>query len=105
MDETLCVDRARLFAASCAASKDRMKRILREDVFDVGNEKFLMLLLVMETKNENGSISASDRFVRIRNEIDHAFIDRCSRKRRVSATVGREIRPRRSRRCMLPAAL
>ena len=50
------VDRVRLFAFR-ALSKDWMKRILREDVLDVGNEQFLMLLLVMKTESEDGSIS------------------------------------------------
>ena len=32
--------------------KDRIKRILREDVLDVRDQQFLMLLLVMKTEHE-----------------------------------------------------
>ena len=34
-------------------SKNRIERILREDVLDVGDEQFLMLLLVMNAENED----------------------------------------------------
>ena len=36
-----------------ALAKDRIERILREDVFDVGDEQFLMLLLVMNAENDD----------------------------------------------------
>ena len=52
-----------------------MKRILREDVLNVGNEKFLMLLLVMEAENEDALDLGEQRFVCIRDQIDHAFVD------------------------------
>ena len=52
-----------------------MKRILREDMFDVGDEKFLMLLLVMKTENEHGLDLRQRIVIRIGNEIDDAIID------------------------------
>ena len=41
----LCVD--------LAFTKNRMKRILREDMFDVCDEQLLMLLLVMKAKRHD----------------------------------------------------
>ena len=41
-----------------AFSKNRMQRILREDVLDIGNEQFLMLLFVLDAQ-------CDDRFNRV----------------------------------------
>ena len=92
-------------ALRVALAKNRIERVLREDVLDVGDEQFLMLLFVMNAEDE-------DRF----DFIEQTFVGdlradrRCAnRSMRDSAvfrlTVGREINPRRSRRCMSPAAL
>ena len=50
MDEVLFRNLVRFFTA-LVRFENWMKRILREDVFDVGNEKFLVLLFVMESEN------------------------------------------------------
>lgn len=35
------------------STKNRIERVLREDVLDVRDEQFLMLLFVMEAEDEN----------------------------------------------------
>ena len=35
------------------SSKNRIERVLREDVLDVGDEQFLMLLFMMHAEDEN----------------------------------------------------
>ena len=42
-----------------------MKRILRKHVFDIGDEQFLMLLLVMKTENEYRFDFIEQLFVRL----------------------------------------
>ena len=34
-------------------AENRVERVLRENVFDIGNEKFLMLLLVMNPESQD----------------------------------------------------
>ena len=82
-----------------------MERVLREDVFDIGDEQFLMLLLVMNSEGED-RLDFVEEVLR-RRRLTRSSIDRsiAARYRYVSSTVGREIKPRRSRRCMSPAAL
>ena len=38
-----------------ALAENRIERILRENVLDVGDEQFLMLLLVMNAENQNAA--------------------------------------------------
>ena len=45
-------------------AKNRIKRILREDVFDIGDQQFLMLLFVMKTENEDRFDFIEQLFVR-----------------------------------------
>jgi hypothetical protein len=49
------------------AAKDRIKRVLREHVFDVGDQQFLMLLLMMETENQDWFDFIEQLFVRAGN--------------------------------------
>ena len=53
-----------------------MQRILREDMFDVGDEQFLMLLLVMNPENQERLNFAKQIFVRAPDQTLDLFIDR-----------------------------
>ena len=44
--------------------KHRIERVLRKDVFDVGNEKFLVLLFVMQAEDQNWLDFGEQGFVR-----------------------------------------
>ena len=44
---------AELAPSSFRLAKYRIERVLREDVLDVRDEQFLMLLFVMDAKDEN----------------------------------------------------
>jgi hypothetical protein len=48
------VDRGNFFCGDIAVllTKNRIERVLREDVLDVRDEQFLMLLFVMEAEDE-----------------------------------------------------
>src|SRR4029077_13953751 len=46
-------------------AENRVERVLREDVFDVGDEKFLMLLFVMNSKCEDRLDFAEQFFIGI----------------------------------------
>jgi hypothetical protein len=87
-----------------AASKTGIERVLREDVFDVCDEQFLMLLLVVNAERDDRLELVQPRFVGMWISFATAIVDRLAVAIR-SATVGREINPRRSRRCISPAAL
>ena len=56
--------------------ENRIERILREDMFDVGDEKFLVLLFVMQPEREDRFNFREERLVRALEQLDHAFIDR-----------------------------
>src|SRR5436190_15629319 len=49
-------------------SKDRIKRILREHVLDIGDQQFLMLLLVMNAKDDQRFDLIEQLFVRARKK-------------------------------------
>src|SRR5438045_9229005 len=57
-------------------SENGMQRILREDMFDVGDEQFLMLLLVMNPENQERLNFAKQIFVRAPDQTHDLFIDR-----------------------------
>src|ERR1700730_18784894 len=57
-------------------AEDGMKRVLRKDVFDVGDKQFLMLLLVMNAEDEERLDFCENFFARVRNEIVDVGIDR-----------------------------
>src|SRR6266705_87991 len=58
-----------------AFAENWVERVLREDVFDVGDEKFLMLLLMMNSKGEDRFDLTKKFFVGARNQIVHVRID------------------------------
>ena len=45
-------------------------------MFDVGDEKFLVLLFVMQPEREDRFNFREERLVRALEQLDHAFIDR-----------------------------
>jgi hypothetical protein len=50
-------------------AKNRIKRVLRENVFDVRDKQFLMLLFVMNAEDENRLNFIEQIFVGIREQI------------------------------------
>src|ERR1700738_1911425 len=68
LNEVGCRDISR-FDVDLTVAKDGVERILREDVFDVGHEQFLMLLFVMDAKYQNRLNFAEKSFVRAGNQI------------------------------------
>jgi len=58
--------------------KNWKERVLREDVFDVGDEEFLMLLLVMDPQDHDRLDLAKQFLIRVRDEIVNIGIDRCA---------------------------
>ena len=74
-DKTLRRDAATCRRAGCLA-KNRVERILREDVFDIGDEKFLVLLLVMKTEREDRIDLGEEGVIRSFEQLYHALIDR-----------------------------
>ena len=58
------------------SAENRIERILRENVFDVGDEQFLMLLLVMRAENQKGLDFIDKVFVGIGKQIVNVRIDR-----------------------------
>src|SRR4051812_39218020 len=54
---------------------NRMQRILREHVLDVGNEQFLVLLLVMNSKNKKRLYLVEQLLVSSRNQIVDVSVD------------------------------
>src|SRR5260370_41204858 len=58
-----------------AFAENWVERVLREDVFDVSDEKFLMLLLMMNSKGEDRFDLTKKFFVGARNQIVHVRID------------------------------
>src|SRR6266540_3354115 len=58
------------------STEDRTERILREHVLDVGDEQFLMLLLVMKPENQNWLDFIDKVFVGIGKQIVHVRVDR-----------------------------
>src|SRR5262249_20301137 len=60
------------------STKDRMERVLREDVFDVRDEQFLVLLFMMHPEDENRLDFMEQLFVGIREQSVHARIDGCA---------------------------
>src|SRR5215510_6105607 len=56
-------------------SKNRIKRILCEHVLDVGDQQFLVLLLMMKTENEYRFNLIEQLFVRSGKEIVNMRID------------------------------
>src|SRR5947209_2505929 len=69
--------------------KDGIERILSEDVFNVGQEKLLVLLLVMKTKRQNRLDLGEERFVRVLDQLGHTRVDRVA-----EAISVRDRRPR-----------
>src|ERR1700756_6057898 len=65
---------------SCAVpfilAKNRIKRVLCKHVLDVGDQQFLMLLLMMKTENEYRFDLAEQLFVGPGKPIVHMRIDR-----------------------------
>ena len=57
-------------------SKDRIERILREHVFDICDQQFLMLLFVMSAQNKNCFDFVEQFFVGIRKEVVNVQVDR-----------------------------
>src|SRR5437867_9136031 len=57
-------------------AKNRIERVLGEDVFDVGDEQFLMLLLVVDAKGQNRFDLAKQFLVRVGNELVDVRVDR-----------------------------
>src|SRR5580700_8481871 len=66
-----------------ALAKHRMQRILRKNMFDVGDEQFLMLLLVMNPENEDWFDFIEKFVVRVPKEIFDVRIDRSTISTRV----------------------
>src|SRR5437868_2651329 len=58
-----------------ARAKDRIERVLREDVFNVGDEQFLMLLLMMKPEGQDGLDLGNQFLVSVRNKILDTGID------------------------------
>ena len=58
-----------LIAADVASLENRVKRVLREDVLDVGDEQLLMLLLVMNPEGQNRFDLAKQFLVGIGNQL------------------------------------
>ena len=79
LDKMLRRDLRRSRFGSSRSSKDRIERILREDVFDVGDEQFLMLLLVMKAEGQDRLDFREQRVVGLFNQFDHA-VDRSIRE-------------------------
>jgi len=52
-----------------------VKRVLREDMFDVGKKKFLVLLLVIETENQDGLDFIERCLIRVREKLSQALVD------------------------------
>ena len=80
-------------------AKHRMKRVLREDMFDVGDEQFLMLLLVMNPENDDRLDFIEKFFVRVGKEILDVRIDRRTISTRVRRWAARSIRAGRAGAC------
>src|SRR6266487_1932215 len=59
-------------------TKNRIERILREHVLDIGDEQFLMLLLMMNSENENRFDFIEQLFVCAGQQIVDMRIDRCA---------------------------
>src|ERR1700693_1258015 len=74
-DEMLRQDFAR-FEVALSLAKDGMERILRENVFDVRKQQFLMLLLVMSAEREDRLDLGEKFFVDFGKEIVNVGIDR-----------------------------
>ena len=68
LDKLQRVD-ADLIGFGVALTEHRVKRVLREDMLDVGDEQFLMLLLVMDSKRQNRFDLAKQFLVGIGNQI------------------------------------
>ena len=75
LDETLRRDLAD-FRRRFRSLENRIERILREDMFDVGDEKFLVLLFVVQTEREDRLDFREERLVRVLEQLDHTLIDR-----------------------------
>ena len=60
---------------SGSSAKHGMERVLRENMFDVGNEKLLMLLFVVKTENEHRFHFFEKRFIGFFEQFDHAIVD------------------------------
>src|SRR5580765_8199754 len=67
----------RVFAGriNCALVKDRVERILRKDMFDIGHEQLLMLLLMVHAENEERFELVQQTAVRAGEEIVDMRID------------------------------
>ena len=61
--------------ASGSFAKNRMKGILREDMFDVGDEQLLMLLFVMQSDDENRFNFVEQRFVGALEKFNNVGVD------------------------------
>src|SRR6266516_2297334 len=59
-----------------ALTQDGVKRVLSEDMLDVRDEQFLMLLLVMDAQNQKRLDLVEEAFVSIRQKIFDVRIDR-----------------------------
>src|SRR6202045_1909804 len=59
-----------------ALSEDGMKRILREDMLDVGDEQLLVLLLVMNAENDDRLEFCEKFLVHARQKIIDVLVDR-----------------------------
>jgi len=57
-------------------AENGIERILREDVLDVGDEEFLMLLFVMKAEREDRFDFREESVVRLFEQPRHALIDR-----------------------------
>jgi len=75
LDEMLCRHRGN-FGLWRGVAKDRIKRILGQDVFDIGEKKFLMLLFVVQTQDEDRLDLREQRLIRVVEQLPHALIDR-----------------------------
>src|SRR5207245_11145863 len=56
--------------------ENRIERVLREDMFDVGDEQLLMLLLVMDSKGQDRFNLAKQFLIGIGNQSINVWIDR-----------------------------
>src|SRR5262249_54469364 len=72
-----CGAQTALLAIS-TTSKNRMKGVLGKYVFDVGDQQFLVLLLMMHTKEEERLDFIEQPFASIREEIVDVRVDRCA---------------------------
>src|SRR4030095_7879598 len=75
IDET---DRADFLCSGVCVSPaiHRIKRVLREYVFDVGDEQFLMLLFMVNAENNNGLDFIKELVVGVTKQVVHVRIDR-----------------------------